>query len=89
MLRYRLDGRLSCCFFTTQLTWVVTMEERRFKGWWKVRPDGADFRCADCQELVPASRYFVTETKDGHRSGICSECIDDYWKQNHPCLGSL
>ena len=47
--------------------------------YWELVDDGADFKCADCQEYGPASEMIYALTPKGEGCVMHRRCADSWW----------
>ena len=55
---------------------------------WTLKPDGADWRCSECEQRFPARDVILfehTETKE--RALICLVCVDEEWLASSQYMG--
>ena len=50
--------------------------------YFRVRNDGALWRCSDCAELKVYSQIYCTVVPNGKVNITCKDCIDDTWLAN-------
>lgn len=58
----------------------------------RIKPDGAKWRCRECDDLFDASGviYFIPVGDDSlSPRTICTGCIDPDWFSNAECVGSI
>lgn len=62
--------------------------------YFKVKSDGADWRCTECQELKPHNEVILLTPVPGaplpwaRARIICLECVDPEWMGAAKCLGT-
>lgn len=62
------------------------MSEARY---YKIKPDGAPWRCSDCGENKPHNEVIVAHTPDGKKRLLCLDCVDEDWLSNARFAGHL
>lgn len=58
----------------------------------RIKPDGAKFRCTDCDELLPFTmviQFIPVGDASLKPRVICTGCIDPDWFSSAECVGSI
>ena len=57
--------------------------------YWKLKDDGAEWRCRECGQLKPHSQVILFENKAAVRTYLlCLDCVDADWLRDAQCLGT-
>jgi hypothetical protein len=58
--------------------------------YWKLKDDGAEWRCVSCRELKAFDKVIVFEHTETHKREVtCLECVETEWLEKASCLGVL
>ena len=58
---------------------LYTWEKFDKPVYWRLKDDGASFKCNDCKEQKSHKDVYLTQLTCGARSVICKDCIDQDW----------
>jgi len=57
--------------------------------YYKVKDDGADWKCDECGEDFSAKEVLACDTPSGTKTILCKECIEPEWLENAQYSGKV
>lgn len=68
--------------------WTV-IDQAQGPIYWRPKPDGAKFRCAECGEDFNHTQIRMTKAPNGNKGMFCDECLDPRWVERATNGGTL